>query len=298
MLNALPVFEEAARVNSFTRAAKTLGMAQPSVSRFIANLEEQLGVVLFDRRHNKVSLTPEGEQFFEATKLGLGHIRLAIENLDKTVAANILTILCTQDFAHLWFLSRRSSLMAHLPGYEIHLSTTDTLADQSSQNSDIEILFGRGDWKNKESHLLFDEVVFAACSPGFASHHNLTGPNLTLQSIQDLPLLVQDRGEMGWMDWQSWFTYFGGEFVFSKDQYIFNNYALALLAAMEGKGIALAWDGLTDSHLSNNWLVALDGMRIRTGRGYHLVFSPSNPVAEGLRHWAAEIVQRRDRVTL
>jgi LysR family transcriptional regulator, glycine cleavage system transcriptional activator len=295
LLNALPVFEEAARRRSFTRAAESLGMAQPSVSRFIANLEDQLGVALFDRQHNKITLTPEGEQFFEATRLGLGHIRMAIENLDNTVAANILTILCTQGFAHLWFLPRRTSLAAHLQGYEIHLATTETLTDHVPRSSDIEIRFGRGNWENKEAHLLFDEIVFAVCSPAYALHHGLAGKNLTLQSIADLPLLVQDRGEMGWMSWQGWFTHFGGRFAFSKDQYFFNNYALTLQAAMEGKGIALAWAGLADSHLSNNWLVALDGMEIRTGQGYYLVFSPTNPVAAGLRQWAAEIGQHRDQ---
>jgi len=291
LLNALPAFEEAARSRSFTQAARVLGMAQPSVSRYISNLEGHLGVELFNRHHNKVSLTPEGKQFFEATKLGLGHIRMAIENLDTSVAANILTILCTQGFAHLWFLPRRTSLLAHLPGYEIHLSTTETLADHVPRDSDIEILFGRGDWPDKESHLLFDEVVFAVCSPGFASHHGLSGQNQTIQSIADLPLLVQDRGEMGWMDWQRWFSHFGATYEIPKGQYVFNNYALTLQAAMEGKGIALAWDDLADSHLSNNWLVALDGLSIRTGQGYYLVFSPTNPVARGLRNWAAEIGQ-------
>ncbi|MFV2034592.1 MAG: LysR family transcriptional regulator [Halocynthiibacter sp.] len=295
LLNALPIFEEAARANSFTRAAKVLGMAQPSVSRFVAILEDQLGVQLFNRHHNRVSLTPEGEQFFEATRLGLGHIRMAIEKLDGTAASNILTIRCTQGFAHLWFMPRRASLMAHLPGYEIHLSTAESQSAHVARDSDIEILFGQGDWKDKESHLLFDEVVFATCSPGFASHHNLTGVTLDLSSIAHLPLLVQDRGEMGWLDWQSWFRQSGGNFEFSKGQYMFNNYALTLQAAMEGEGIALAWEGLADSHLSNHWLVALAGLRIRTGRGYYLAYSPSNPVAESLRQWAAEVEQSRVR---
>ena len=293
LLNALAVFEEAARRRSFTRAAETLGMAQPSVSRFIAKLEDQLGVALFDRHHNKVTLTPEGEAFFEATRLGLGHIRMAMENLDNAVAANILTILCSQGFAHLWFLPRRASLMAHLQGYEIHLATTETLTDHRPRDSDIEIRFGRGHWDNKEAHLLFEEVVFAACSPAFALHHGLAGKTPTPQSIAGLALLAQDRGEGGWLSWQGWFDHFGSRFAFSKDQYFFNNYALTLQAAMEGKGLALAWSGLADSHLSNNWLVALDGTEVRTGQGYYLVFSPDNPVAAGLRRWAAEIGQDR-----
>ena len=298
LLNALPVFEEAARTKSFTRAAKTLGMAQPSVSRFISNLEDRLGTVLFVRSHNKVSLTPEGEQFFEATKLGLGHIRMAIEKLDDSIKANVLTILCSQGFAHLWFLPRRAGLMTHLHGYEIHVATIETLDGHIARDSDIEIRFGDGSWADKEFHLLFEEVVFAACSPGFATHHNLTGRKLDLQSLADLPLLVQDRGEKGWMDWRTWFTHFGGDFEFTKDQYEFNNYALTLQAAMEGKGIALAWQGLTDSHLSNNWLVALEGMKIKSGKGYYLVFSPANPVADHLRQWAAELVEGIVRLNL
>lgn len=291
MLNALPVFEEAAHQRSFTLAADTLGMAQPSVSRFISNLEEHLGVELFNRQHNKVSLTAEGEQLFEATKLGLGHIRMAIENLDASVSANILTVLCSQGFAHQWFLPRRNSLMTHLQGYEIHLSTTETLADHVPRDSDIEVLFGRGEWEGKESHLLFDEVVFAVCSPGFASHHNLAGENLDPGAIPKQSLLVQDRGEMGWMDWVRWLGHFGEAYEIPKAQYAFNNYALTLQAAMEGKGIALAWDGLANSHLANNWLVELDGLRFRTGQGYYLTFSPNNPVAPGLRNWAAKVGQ-------
>ena len=47
ILNALLVFEEAGRQNSFTHAGRKLGMAQPSVSRFIANLESHLGRIHF-----------------------------------------------------------------------------------------------------------------------------------------------------------------------------------------------------------------------------------------------------------
>ena len=178
--------------------------------------------------------------------------------------------------------------MARLQGYEIHLSTTETHPDYMPKDNDIEILFGCGDWESKESYLLFDEVVFAVCSPAFALHNDLINKELDLASIQDLPLLTQDKGEKGWMNWQSWFSHFGGNFQYSKNQHMFNDYALTLQAAMEGKGIALGWDGLMDSHLSNNWLVTLNGMKVRSRKGYYLVFSPSNPAADDLRKWAIE----------
>lgn len=70
---------------------------------------------------------------------------------------------------------------------------------------------------------------------------------------------------------------------------MFNIYSLTLQAAMEGKGIALAWEGLSNPYLSNGWLIKLDNMEIRTGQGYYLVFSPDNPIANKLRQWVNQI---------
>ena len=53
----------AAAEGSFTRAAQHLGVSQPAVSQNIAELEKQVGAVLFDRKRGEVALTPEGYVF-------------------------------------------------------------------------------------------------------------------------------------------------------------------------------------------------------------------------------------------
>lgn len=66
----LRVFLMTASENSFTRAAQHLGVSQPAVSQNIAELEKQLGVVLFNRKRGEVTLTPEGDVFRDyATKI-------------------------------------------------------------------------------------------------------------------------------------------------------------------------------------------------------------------------------------
>ena len=59
----LRVFMMAAAEGSFTRAAQHLGVSQPAVSQNIAELEKQVGAVLFDRKRGEVSLTAEGYVF-------------------------------------------------------------------------------------------------------------------------------------------------------------------------------------------------------------------------------------------
>ncbi|OOY41541.1 LysR family transcriptional regulator, partial [Solemya velum gill symbiont] len=57
----LQVFHTVARLLSFTKAAETLHMTQPAVTFQVRQLEEYFNTRLFDRTHNKISLTEAGE---------------------------------------------------------------------------------------------------------------------------------------------------------------------------------------------------------------------------------------------
>ena len=61
----LRYFLAVAQERNFTRAAEQLGVAQPPLSRQIRDLEQELGVVLFDRQHRPLKLTDAGRMLFE-----------------------------------------------------------------------------------------------------------------------------------------------------------------------------------------------------------------------------------------
>ena len=73
-LATLVVFESAARLASFTRAANELNVTQGAVSRQVRALEEHLGKPLFKRAHRAVTLTPTGRHYAQAVRAALGQI--------------------------------------------------------------------------------------------------------------------------------------------------------------------------------------------------------------------------------
>lgn len=64
-LRQLEYFQMASRLKSISKAAEQLNVAQPSVSIAIQKLEEELGVLLFDRSQRQITLTAEGLVFFQ-----------------------------------------------------------------------------------------------------------------------------------------------------------------------------------------------------------------------------------------
>jgi DNA-binding transcriptional LysR family regulator len=79
-LRHLRYFVAVAEALSFTKAAEKLRTAQPSLTRQIRDLEEELGVKLLDRTKQQVSLTEEGSSFLTDAKRVLA---LAVEMVDS-----------------------------------------------------------------------------------------------------------------------------------------------------------------------------------------------------------------------
>ena len=87
-LTQLEYFCVAARYHNITRASKELFVTQPSVSNAIKALEEEFGVNLFYRNNNKLTLTPEGEKFYQNAEELLAHadaVRSELHELRKQI---------------------------------------------------------------------------------------------------------------------------------------------------------------------------------------------------------------------
>ena len=86
-LNQLYYFQKVAQLQHYHQAAKELNISQPSLSRSIANLEEELGVSLFQKNGRNIELTKYGSIFLEHVNRIIDEIKIA-ENKMKSLAGS------------------------------------------------------------------------------------------------------------------------------------------------------------------------------------------------------------------
>ena len=104
-LDALQVFESAARLGSFKAAAAELSVTPTAVSHRIRALEEALGCALFHRQVRAITLTPEGEQLQAGVSRGLQEIAACVDRIRHPLRQTV-TVSMTPEFAAQWLVPR------------------------------------------------------------------------------------------------------------------------------------------------------------------------------------------------
>src|SRR5688572_21666874 len=103
-LNALRVFEAAARHESFTRAAEELFVTQGAVSHQVKALESELGVKLFSRERQRLVITEAGRQYLTILRDAFDRISFGTERLLQRQTSGALTVSTSPDFASKWLV--------------------------------------------------------------------------------------------------------------------------------------------------------------------------------------------------
>jgi LysR family transcriptional regulator, glycine cleavage system transcriptional activator len=142
-LNALRVFDAAARHLSFTRAADELAVTPAAVGQQIRALEDMLGVVLFRRTPKGLELTDEASAGLEPLRTGFLHFEDAVTAMQAGQASHVYTIAAPRDFFAAWLAPRLAAFRAAQP--EVRYSViSDEQADFTEANLDLAVRWAEG----------------------------------------------------------------------------------------------------------------------------------------------------------
>ncbi len=165
-LDLLVGFESAARHLSFTKAGEELFLTQSAVSRQIKELEDQLGVPLFERRHRALSLTEAGQQFYASAAQVLTTMRAATERLRAhSGRRRPLSVTTTNSFAALWLVPRLAGFTRTHPGVDVRIMAETRVQDLERDGLDLAIRHGPAALAGPNAVRLMGERVFPVCSP-------------------------------------------------------------------------------------------------------------------------------------
>src|SRR6185503_4673237 len=153
-LSAIRVFEAAARLLSFTAAAKELGMTQAAVSWQVKALERRLDQPLFRRLTREVALTPSGERLARAASEAMAALRVAVSDISDA-GEGVLAITTMQTLAERWLAPRLGAFQVSHPKIAVRVETTGRIVDLARGEADVAVRTGDGEWPGMEAVRLF-----------------------------------------------------------------------------------------------------------------------------------------------
>ncbi|CAM4082557.1 LysR family transcriptional regulator [Serratia silvae] len=265
-LIALRSFEAAARLENFSHAAAELHITHGAVSRAVRLLEDELGVLLFERRSRRVFLTDAGRTLARAVGEGLDVIQRAVDGLRASARQHQRWVLsCEPTLLMRWLIPRWPAFQVLHAGNNIHLAAG---GGPFSFASGLDLAIRRDDFDWPDSYhaeLLFVEKVGPVCRPDKIPLWFITTESGHLPAPGTERLHTRTRPNA----WQEWAVAAGLPVADTSGQ-IFDHFYFSLQAAVAGLGVAIgSWYQVCDD-VESGVLAAPLGF-IEDGSRYYLV---------------------------
>jgi len=266
--NSLVVFEAAARLGSYTAAARELGITLAAVSRHVDRIESHLGAAVFKPQGRGRVLTLAGKDLHDAVTVGLEHIASAVARIRPPSQGRSLTIAAPLAFASLWLVPRMVAFRRQYPDIKFRFITADADLDPGEEGLALAVRYGHGNWPHLNVTPLLQPHVFPVCTPEFLQACE------GLDSIDALltqTLLDRETEDSFGIGWNTWLSRVGVSPHQVQNRITFNSYEIVLRAALAGHGVALGVDVLVEDLLQQGLLVAPLRDKVRWQEAYYLV---------------------------
>lgn len=278
-LNWLRVFEAAARMENFARAAELLDMSTSAVSQQIKALEHHFGEKLFARGARNVALTDAGHAFLPAVRQALRTVDETADSLFGEQKEYTLMLQADQLFFTGWLAPRLPDFARRHPRVQLHLSGAYRDLDFQRAGAELKILFGPVHRSWAQCDRLFDETIYPVANRELA--RSIRGADDFLQ--QRLIQISTHR-----INWNQVLQRAGVDSIPTRQLCFTENTPMALAMAASGYGIALARAPTTDDLVGKLGLERCLGDGLDSSEAYYLVYQnveSLSPAAGQFRDW-------------
>lgn len=259
-LGSLRVFDAAARHEAFGRAAEELHVTHGAVSRQIKQLEQALGLRLFERRNRAVFLTDSGRQLLALTRNLFEQLTAGLAQLRQPAADAPLVLSCEPTIAMMWLIPRLPDFQRAHPGIQVHLYAAGGPLDFAAQGVDVALRRNDFEWQAAlHAERVCDEWTGPVCRPG------ITGES-GAEAWNDAAALGSATRPGAWRQW----SLASSRKPPGRAGPVYEHFYLSLQAAAAGLGVAIGSALMVRDALRDRRLEAPCGF-IRDGSAYFLL---------------------------
>ncbi|MGE0715855.1 MAG: transcriptional regulator GcvA [Alphaproteobacteria bacterium] len=275
---SLRAFRAAAHAGTFTGAAADLGQTQGAISHQIRELEERLGVRLFERLPRGLALTDAGRIYLGFVEEALDRLKAGAQAVGRR-SGTVLTVSVSPNFATKWLVPRLGGFLASHPDIDLRLGAAVQHVDFRTTDIDLAVRHGDGNWPDLHVVRLCAEEIFPVCAPSLVAADPPTGPAGLARLV-----LLHDREPRFWREWLARF----GVATAALRGPVFDQTSLAIDAAISGQGVALARSALAALDLIAGRLVRPVPQVVAAPYAYWIVGPPRaarQPAIRRFRAW-------------
>jgi DNA-binding transcriptional LysR family regulator len=234
-LNALRIFEVAARTGSYSEAGIELGLTHGAVSRQISALESWLGQKLFTKDGRRMVATPMAKIFAAEVGLSFHRIVAAAESCGRPGARRILRVNAPTSFAMRWLIPRLGRYHAEHPQVEVVVTTISSVHEEFRGGVDIAIRRGVARDHVPPQHraiAVLDEVDTVIMSPALFAQRPILKP----ADVAGHTLLASETRPG---DWTNWLEAAGVQQLAGTPRQTFDHFFITRQAVEDGLGIGI-----------------------------------------------------------
>jgi len=288
-IELLVTFLAVYRTRNFSHAAQRLHLTQSAVSHRIRRLEDETGIVLFERSPHNVVATSAASALALAIDPALEMLERAFSQLRSGVS-DPLEIEVEPAFSTRWLAPRLKGFLKDHPALKLQINLSDKQLEFSGQ-TEVAIKWGKAvNWPDYHCETLIGLTFTPMCAPGFMERNGLV-------SLPDLLkcVLLHDRDYGGWM---AFARQLGLPSQHFQTGHIIRDTPLLEQAAIEGDGIALYAIELAQAALRRGELITpFAGATLVGADAYLLLTEPGrqrSSAGEAFLHWIRQVAEAEE----
>ena len=273
-LAELTAFEAVARRGSITSAAEELALTQGAVSKQIGQLEETVGVRLFDRVRQRLVITHIGRLYAHEIRSALWKLEHSTSSLiAASVRRNVLSCAVLPSFAARWLAPRLPRFAQMYPTLTVNWKSKLEPFSFDEEAVDLAIHYGQPNWLEAVSTRLMGETIVPVASPAYRAQLAIAAPTDIARAT-----LIQAATRPA--QWRMWFDQLAIPIDQPFQGPVFDQFLVIIEAAAAGLGVGLLPHFIVEGELASGRLVAL-AKPIESSDAYYIVV-PTAKVRDAL----------------